>query len=140
MVLIVTTTEKYERPLTIEEQCMTTVTLDDDYNDNYRHAVMDELKSRHYIDRKFDKYDKMGVPRFTGIFSKTTTRPATENESRAYHYLKMIGLNDGTDKVCTDIMHSCDGCIFHDACPTLMSRYTKAKDEIQGLKFFEKED
>jgi hypothetical protein len=99
------------RPLTIEEQCMHSVATNPNYTDAYRGEVSRHLDKIGFVKRVYDG-------NVTGLFRKETIRDATDNEIRAWHFLRIV-------EKCGD---SCVGCIKngnHVSC-------TAFSDEIQA--------
>lgn len=136
MVLMVEKTTTYERELTIEERCMTTVMYDTKYSTEYRDAVAKHLKECGFRDRRHIGCHTAGHLKFNGVFERVEIRPASPNEAIAYYYLKMIYADDPST-MCASRIHDCKECVFTSMCPSTIERRNKAKDTIKGLEFFE---
>ena len=85
------------RPLTIEEQCVFSISNNSSYTDDLVEAAKQHLKDINLssVGKSDDTVTSLG------IFRTETIRDATVNEIRAWHCLRMVEL-------CVD---SCWGCI-----------------------------
>lgn len=102
------------RPLTIEEQCVFSISNNGSYTDDLVEAANQHLKDINLssVEESDDTVTSLG------IFRTETTRDATDNEIRAWHCLRIV-------EQCYD---SCAGCIKnrnHVTC-------TAFSDEIQA--------
>lgn len=134
MTLMVKEVKEETRYLTLEEHCMFSVQANDEYRfaDDYVETVHNELFNNHgFVKFVYDgdtkQYGKTEL--YKGLFRKVSVRPATINESRAYYYLKCVG------------MRECDGSCVTCPLSTHCISYTSLRDEcikiIAGKEFFE---
>lgn len=113
--------EEVTRPITLEEECMVLIRDDNHYTQSLRDDVRKRLTDLGFVKR---------VNSTNALFSKKTTRDATINEIRAWHYLE-------TTVHCFDTnfnITSCDDCLFEKTCISRVDARTAAEQTLLNKK------
>lgn len=140
MTLMVKETVEEQRYLTIEEHCMFSVqaNVDDSWDDGYVEAVRNELFDNHgFVEIIYDGDTKRcgHTELYKGLFRKVTTRPATNNERRAYYYLKTV-----RGRYCYDSRDECATRPLNYRCNAIMYIRDQCTNLMKNKEFYETED
>lgn len=119
-----------ERPISIEESCMLEVNLSDNcYCAGFRKLVHKKLAEIGFVSRVKGPENVDPYYLGTGRFRTEEVRPATPNERKAYHYLKLA-----EDSNCDE----CDSaCPFYDDCIVYVNFRENCRKLVEGKEFFE---
>lgn len=129
--------EKCERKLTFAERCMLSISLNENYTEEYRKAAKDKL-SKLGIDRhEWDCVkNESGYYGCTGYSRKETIRDATTEEIQAFLMLKYYEevCANGPKKYCNQE----DNCFFSNGnCPITSVCLSKFKNILKDKEVFE---
>lgn len=129
MTLMVRETIYTERKLTLEEECIYSVSVNPEYEEVYRDAAKKYLDDLGFVAlTEHTEYDPNEFLKMAS-FKKIVDRAATINERRAYYYLKCTD-----DKNCDE---PCNECLFTSNCISYSSLRDKCFKVVGDIKFFE---